>query len=95
MAGGAGRRRLLVGGDGNAIAGGVLIGWTIENMPLESLGMGGWLRSLALAGVALLSAAVVSAGAHARRGAAALFAHHRSRPPSASAIRWRWRSASC
>ena len=30
-------------------AGGILIGWTVENVPLESLGVGGWLRSLALA----------------------------------------------
>ncbi len=27
---------------GNALAGGVLIGWTIANVPLESLGLGGW-----------------------------------------------------
>jgi exo-beta-1,3-glucanase (GH17 family) len=46
---------------GNALAGGLLIGWTIENMPLESLGIGGWLRSLALAAVALLSAPLLSA----------------------------------
>ncbi len=52
----------------NAIAGGVLIGWTIENIPLESLGIGGWLRSLALGAVALLSAPLVSAAM--MRGAA-------------------------
>jgi glucan 1,3-beta-glucosidase len=46
---------------GNAIAGGALLGWTIANVPLESLGVGGWLRSLALALVATLSAPVVSA----------------------------------
>jgi len=46
---------------GNALAGGVLIGWTIANAPLESLGLGGWLRSLALAAVAFLSAPLVSA----------------------------------
>jgi hypothetical protein len=46
---------------GNAIAGGALIGWTIAKVPLESLGAGGWLRSLALALVAALSAPVVSA----------------------------------
>jgi exo-beta-1,3-glucanase (GH17 family) len=45
----------------NALVGGVLIGWTLENMPLESLGVGGWLRSLTLAAVAFLSAPVVSA----------------------------------
>lgn len=46
---------------GNALAGGVLIGWTAENIPLESLGAGGWLRSLALGAAALLSAPLVSA----------------------------------
>ncbi len=46
---------------GNAIAGGALIGWTIANVQLESLGVGGWLRSVALALVAALSAPVVSA----------------------------------
>lgn len=46
---------------GNAIASGALIGWTIANVPLESLGAGGWLRSIALALVALLSAPLVSA----------------------------------
>ncbi len=45
----------------NAAVGGVLIGWTIANVPVESLGLGGWLRSLALAGVALLAPPVVSA----------------------------------
>jgi exo-beta-1,3-glucanase (GH17 family) len=39
----------------NAIVGGVLIGWSIANVPVESLGIGGWLRSLAFAGVALLA----------------------------------------
>jgi len=46
---------------GNAVAGGALIGWTIANVPLESLGVGGWLRSCALALVAALSAPVASA----------------------------------
>ena len=45
----------------NAIAGGVLIGWTIANVPLESLGVGGWLRSLALTAIALLTPPVASA----------------------------------
>lgn len=38
-----------------ATIGGGLIGWTIENVPLESLGTGGWLRSLALTCVAALA----------------------------------------
>jgi glucan 1,3-beta-glucosidase len=46
----------------NGIAGGVLIGWTIANVPIESLGWGGWLRSLALAAVALLAPPALSAG---------------------------------
>jgi exo-beta-1,3-glucanase (GH17 family) len=45
---------------GNALAGGVPIGWTLANIPLESLGIGGWLRSLSLAAVALLSAPLAS-----------------------------------
>ena len=44
----------------NAIVGGTLIGWTIANVPIESLGMGGWLRSLALTAVALLAPVAVS-----------------------------------
>ena len=45
----------------NAIAGGWLIGWTIENVPLESLGLAGWSRSLALTVIAILSPLVLSA----------------------------------
>jgi glucan 1,3-beta-glucosidase len=40
----------------SAAVGGALIGWTIENLPLESLGAGGWLRSLALTAAALAAA---------------------------------------
>jgi exo-beta-1,3-glucanase (GH17 family) len=39
----------------NAIAGGTLIGWNIANVPIESLGAGGWLQSLAFVAVALLA----------------------------------------
>jgi glucan 1,3-beta-glucosidase len=39
----------------NALAGGLLIGWAIENVPLESLGVGQWTRSVALVMVAALS----------------------------------------
>jgi glucan 1,3-beta-glucosidase len=46
----------------NAAVGGVLAGWTIENVPVESLGIGGWLRSLAYA---LVSLAAPIAGAAA------------------------------
>jgi exo-beta-1,3-glucanase (GH17 family) len=37
----------------NAAVGGVLVGWAVENALLESLGIGGWLRSLALVAVAV------------------------------------------
>ena len=45
----------------NAIAGGTLIGWSIANVPVESLGLSGWLRSLAFVGVALLAPPSLSA----------------------------------
>ncbi|MBI4365915.1 MAG: beta-(1-6) glucans synthase [Deltaproteobacteria bacterium] len=45
----------------NAMAGGVLIGWAIANVPIESLGAGGWLRSLALTAAALLAPPMLSA----------------------------------
>jgi exo-beta-1,3-glucanase (GH17 family) len=44
---------------GNALAGG-LIGWTIANIPLESLYVSGWLRSLAFAAVALAAPIALS-----------------------------------
>ena len=50
-----------------AIASGATIGWTIENVPLESLTLGDWLRSLAWTAVALMaplvSAAALASGA--------------------------------
>jgi exo-beta-1,3-glucanase (GH17 family) len=45
----------------NAIAGGSLIGWAIENVPIESLYLGSWLRSLAFCAVAIASPLAVSA----------------------------------
>jgi exo-beta-1,3-glucanase (GH17 family) len=45
----------------NAIAGGVLIGWTVANVPVESVGLGGWLRSVALVAIALLTPPAFSA----------------------------------
>jgi glucan 1,3-beta-glucosidase len=39
----------------NATLGGVLVGWTVEFVPIESLGFGGWLRSLALALAAVVA----------------------------------------
>jgi len=44
----------------NAFVGGVLIGWTVESIPIESLGVGGWSRSLALAAVAIVAPIVLS-----------------------------------
>jgi exo-beta-1,3-glucanase (GH17 family) len=38
-----------------ATVSGGLIAWTVENVPLESLGAGGWLRALAWGAVALVS----------------------------------------
>jgi glucan 1,3-beta-glucosidase len=43
-----------------ALVSGTLIGWTVENVPLESLTVGDWLRSLAWAALALLSPVVVA-----------------------------------
>jgi glucan 1,3-beta-glucosidase len=37
----------------NALAAGVAAGWIVEKLPLESLGVGGWTRGLAIAAVAL------------------------------------------
>ena len=45
----------------NAIAGGVLIGWSIANVPVESVGAGGWLRSLAFVTIAMLAPPALSA----------------------------------
>ena len=44
-----------------ASAGGTLIGWTIENTAVEGLGVGGWMRSAILAGLALCAPPVVAA----------------------------------
>jgi glucan 1,3-beta-glucosidase len=45
----------------NALAGGVLIGWTLANVPIESIGWGGWARSLALTAIAVLAPVALSA----------------------------------
>jgi glucan 1,3-beta-glucosidase len=50
-----------------AYASGALIGWTVENVPLESLTLGNWLRSLTWAAAAVLAplaaAAALASGA--------------------------------
>src|SRR5215831_11131375 len=56
-----------------AVVSGPLIGWTVANVPLESLTVGDWLRSLAWAGVAL-TAPVVGAAALASGASAPSFA---------------------
>jgi glucan 1,3-beta-glucosidase len=47
----------------NAITGGALVGWSIANVQVQSLGVGGWLQSLGYVGVALLGPPVVSGAA--------------------------------
>jgi glucan 1,3-beta-glucosidase len=57
----------------NAAVAGVLVGWTIELVPLESFGLGGWLRSLAFAFVAI-AAPIAGAAALAVRAPVPAFA---------------------
>ena len=45
----------------NAVTGGALIGWVIADVPVQALGVAGWLRMLAYAAVALLVPPVLSA----------------------------------
>jgi glucan 1,3-beta-glucosidase len=58
--------RIWVGVGVNAAVSGTLIGWTIANMPVESLGTGGWMRSIAWAivalGIPVVGAAAVTRG---------------------------------
>jgi exo-beta-1,3-glucanase (GH17 family) len=74
------RRTMLAGGSGwwlriaaMAIVSGILIGWTVANVPVESLTVGDWLRSLAWAGAALASP-VIGAAALASGTSAPTFA---------------------
>ena len=53
--------RIWIAVSATAIAGGIPIGWTIANIPLESYGLGGWMRSLAMAAVALAAPAAAAA----------------------------------
>jgi exo-beta-1,3-glucanase (GH17 family) len=62
-----------------AIVSGILIGWTVANVPLESLMVGDWLRSLAWAGAALASP-VIGAAALASGTTAPTFAQILGRP---------------
>ncbi len=54
-------------------SGGALLGWTLANMPIESLGFGGWLRSASFAAIAF-AAPLVCAGGLASGIAAPSFA---------------------
>ena len=62
-----------------AIVSGTLIGWTVANVPLESLTIGDWLRSLAWAAVALMSP-VAAVAALASGASAPSFARVLGRP---------------
>lgn len=74
-----------------AAVAGILFGWAVEKMLLESLGLGGWLRAAVLTLVAL-AAPVLAAAALTRGGAAARFAEllggaeGRARDPLALAL---------
>jgi exo-beta-1,3-glucanase (GH17 family) len=45
-----------------AVVSGTLVGWAIENVPIESLGLGGWLRSLAMTGLAIAAPMACAGG---------------------------------
>src|SRR5262249_7210246 len=57
--------RVWVGVAAIAIASGTMIGWTIETIPVESLTVGDWIRSLAWGAVALIAPVVGAAAAPA------------------------------
>ena len=57
----------------NAAIAGTLVGWTIENAPIESFDVGGWLRNLSFAALAI-TVPIVVAAAMARRTAPPAFA---------------------
>jgi glucan 1,3-beta-glucosidase len=81
----AARRRLLVLRDWMAVAAialapGILIGWAFENALLESFGLGGWLRSIAIVAVAL-AAPLLAAAAVASDISVASFAQVLARKP--------------
>jgi len=71
-----------------ALVSGVLIGWAIENVPLESLGVGGWTRSIVMV-VLATAAPTIGAAALIRKAATPSFAEildpAAGRPPDALA----------
>jgi len=52
--------RLWLAVTANALVGGITIGWTIFNVPVESMGVGGWIRCLALAAAAFAAPLVLT-----------------------------------
>jgi exo-beta-1,3-glucanase (GH17 family) len=44
-----------------ALIPGICAGWAVENVPIESMGLGGWARSLVMAGLALAAPAAAAA----------------------------------
>jgi glucan 1,3-beta-glucosidase len=61
----------------------VLFGWTLERIPIESYSAGGWLRSLALAAIAMAASIACAAACAAGRGLptfAGLLGGRRRRP---------------
>ncbi|HEY4774956.1 MAG TPA: beta-(1-6) glucans synthase, partial [Xanthobacteraceae bacterium] len=83
------QRVILVGVLVDAVIPGVLIGWAIEKIPSESFGLGGWVRSLALAVVAI-AAPVAATAALVRKSAPVPFrrvlGRRSERPPDALAL---------
>lgn len=63
-----------------ATSGGTMLGWSIENLPIESLGAGGWLRSVVLISVAFVTAPLTAAAISSGRVS-----------PSFAAVLNRWR----
>jgi glucan 1,3-beta-glucosidase len=55
-------RRNSLGIAAMALAGGIFAGWTVENVVIESLGLGGWLHSLGWAAVAIAAAPLSAVG---------------------------------
>jgi exo-beta-1,3-glucanase (GH17 family) len=75
---------------GIALSSGALLGWTIENLPVESLGVGGWAKSSVMAVLAIMTP-VMCAAALTRRAGLPSFAQvlgPRARQPKDRLVRW-------
>jgi exo-beta-1,3-glucanase (GH17 family) len=66
-------RKAWIGVAAMAAVSGILVGWTLENVLIESLGFGGWIRALALA-AASVAAPPLAAGAMMAKTAVPSFA---------------------